>query len=169
MFKRYKKVSIPAQYGLVEKKIKLDDGSEVITKEAVLLRPEGDEYQYATTQLEYEIRSERVLVPERNFKRRDGSTQTFPSSYKTVTKQVVVGVKAQPPIAAINTIRFLVKRDVRKVALAELQSDYSEEQLPTFGLFGADVWYWKEVILLVLTRGVNSDLGKALGRVIPKG
>jgi len=81
---------------------------------------------------------------------------------------VVTGIKAQPPSAAIKTIKFLVKRDVRKTVLAELQSDYSEEQLPDFGLLGADIWYWKEVILLVLTQAVRSDLGKAIGSVIPK-
>ena len=85
-----------------------------------------------------------------------------------MTKQVIVGMESQPPISAVKTIKFLFRRDVRNLVLAELQSDYSEEQIPEFGLFGADIWYWKEVILLVLSNVVRSDLGKALGKVIGK-
>ena len=169
IFKRYEKVKIPAQYGTIERATELDDGSVHIEKEKVLLRQEGEEYRNISAIMKYETRSERVTVPERKLRRKDGTFQIFPSSYKTVTKQVITGIDAQPPLSAVKTIKFLVKRDIRKTVLHELHSDYSEEQVLSFGLLGADIWYWKEVILLVLTNVVRSDLGKALGKVIPKG
>jgi len=73
IFKRYKKVKIPAQYGTIKREIKLDDGSIHIEKEQVLLRQEGEEYRHASAVMRYESRSEKVLVPERNIKRKDGT------------------------------------------------------------------------------------------------
>ena len=168
MLKRYKKIKIPAEYGTVERQVKLDDGSVIFEKERVLLRHATEEYKNVRHLLRYETRSENVFVPEREYKRLDGTIQTFPSSYKTVTKRVLVGYDTQPPFAAAKLIKFFAKRDVRKGILAELQSDYQEEQIPEFGLFGADVWYWKEVIFFLLSNAVGSDLGKAIGRYLPK-
>ena len=168
MFKRYKKVKIPAQYGTIERHIELDDGSIHTTSEKILLRQEGEEYLNLRTRMKYETRSERIHVPEKKLQRLDGTFQTFPETYKTVTRQVVVGIESLPPLTAVRTIKFLVRRDIRNIVLTELQSDYSDEQIPEFGLFGADVWYWKEVILLILTNAVKSDLGKALGKVFDK-
>lgn len=168
LLKRYKKIKIPAQYGTIERKTLLDDGSYHIEEERVLLRPESEEYENIKHKFKYRTVSERILVPERKFKRQDGTYQTFPQSYKTVTKTLVAGVETMPPSTAIKTIKFLVKRDVRNIVLKELNADYSEEQVKEFGPFGADVWYWKEVILLILTRTVKSDFGNALGKFFSK-
>ena len=68
MLKRYKKTTIPAEYGTIERPTQLDDGSYHISTEKVLLRQESEEYANLRTKMIYETRSERIFVPEKNSK-----------------------------------------------------------------------------------------------------
>ena len=59
MLKRYKKTTIPAEYGTIERRTQLDDGSYHISTEKVLLRQESEEYANLRTKMIYMRRDQK--------------------------------------------------------------------------------------------------------------
>ena len=168
-----KRFKIPAEYGTVEKRVTDSNGNIVFETERVLLREAVDLPFGLQNYIRYKTVSERVLVQQaREIEGAEGEPLLVPSQYRTITKQVQDGFNVSPPKKATSLFRFFAKRDVRQRILDELRSDYQEEQLFHFGISGANLWYWKEVLFILATNLVRSDLGKAAGsaadKILPK-
>ena len=167
-FKAYERIEVPAQYGTIEVRRKNEDGTITTSTEQVTLREAGIEYRGGRLEYLYETRAERVLIEPSKQEVRDGEQVLIPAKYKTVTKQVVVKSEFKPPKHAVKLITFFIRRDVRKDFLAKLNSEFSEDQVPNFGLFGGDVWYWKEVLAFMTKRTISSPFSAVLKDLVPK-
>jgi len=143
------RIIIPAQYGTIERRVVYDDGTVETSTEQVVLRQAVDTHRGIADALVYETRSERVLVEKAKERMVEGERVLLPAKYKTITKQVVKKVDKLPPRTAVKLIKFFSARSVRHEIIQELKDDYQEEQLFEFGIFGANLWYWKEVVVLL--------------------
>ena len=143
------RIIVPAQYGTIERRTVFDDGTIQTSTEKVVLRQPVDLPKAIYENLVYETRSERILIEASKTGIVDGEKVLIPAKYKTVTKQVISRVNRLPPATAVKMIKFFSKRSVRHELIQELKDDYQEEQLFEFGVFWANTWYWKEVIVLL--------------------
>ena len=160
-FFRRKRIVLPAEYGTIERRERIGDDDYEVTTELVLLRQPVDMPADIYKHLEYETVSERVLIePSREFTR-DGERYLVPAKYKTITKQQIKRVNKLPPTAAVKLIKFFSRRDVREKIINELEADYQEEQLLEFGTKLANIWYWKEVLALLVKGLIRSPFVEA--------
>ncbi len=158
------RIIIPAQYGTIERRVVYDDGTIETSTEQVVLRQAVDMPKGLADALVYETRSERILIEKAKDAIVDGQKVLISAKYKTVTKQVIKKVNRLPPQTGVKLIKFFAKRSVRHEIIQELKDDYQEEQLFEFGIFGANLWYWKEVIVLL----GGALLSSPFQRFIPK-
>ena len=148
--KKPKRFVHPAEYGTIERQIRIANGELETSTQHVVLREAIDLPFGLQNYVRYKAVSERVLVQEsKETILEDGTSVLIPAQYKTVTKRVQDGFTLESPSQASSLVRFFSKRDVRHKILEELRSDYQEEQLFHFGITGANIWYWKEVTLLL--------------------
>lgn len=95
MFWRKKVVSLPEQYGTIERGTKIGPDEYTISTERVLLR-QAEDIEVGGLRRKrpvYETRSERVLIEPAKIFLDDASQKLIPAKYKTVTKQVVCGYR----------------------------------------------------------------------------
>ena len=166
--KKYERVEVPAQYGTITRRNIQPDGTYVSSEERVLLREAGIEYRGGRLKNLYETRSERHLIEKSREENINGEQVLIPAKYKTVTKQVIVRSEFLPPDRAVKVVTFLCRRDVRKDFLKTLNAEFSEDQVPHFGLLGGDIWYWKEVLAFLFKRSLTSPIIAVLGDFVPR-